>query len=163
MNTHIPRMLCLWILIMFCGCGSQQKVNDTAADGKTAALPAEGAAVSAGYCRVIATVTAIDTAQHTGDGSDPCAKAPCEAVLLVEEILGTGAGFHPPLVAGNTIPVKFAYSTAPSSMAAPDLANPLPGVQAGARIRVDIAGRQPGMGGSPGRGYTVYQYTLIKD
>lgn len=162
MIAQIPRLLCLSMLVMLCGCGSQQKVNDNTANTKTAAIPAEGPGVSAGYCRVIATVTAIDTARESGDATGPCAKAPCAAFLMVEEILGSGAGFHPPLVAGNTIAVKFAYSTAPSSEAAPDLADPLPGVKVGDRIRVDIAGRQPGMGGTPGREYTVYQYSVLQ-
>lgn len=162
MKAHLPRILFIWTLIMLCGCGSHQKANDTASDAQTATIQELSPAVSAGYCRVLATVTAIDTARYSGDANSPCAKAPCRAILKVETILGAGAGFHPPLVAGNSIPVKFAYSTAPSSEVAPDLADPLPGVQAGDRIRVDIAGRQPEMGGATGREYTVYQYALIK-
>lgn len=161
MSAYIPRMICLWIIMLICGCGSQQKVNDNTASANTAAIRGEGPAVSAGYCRVIATVAEIDTSRYRGNANDPCAKAPCRAVLMIDEILGAGAGFQPPLVAGNTVAVNFAYSTAPSSEVAPDLAEPLPGVQPGDRIRVDIAGRQPGMGGAPGREYTVYQYSVV--
>lgn len=115
------------------------------------------------HCRILATVVAIDSALNTAATNDPCAKAPCNATVRIDSLLGYGSGFPAVFSKGQEISVRFAFTTAPTAGLFPEMSPGFPGVQAGAKILADVEGGagMPAMeGASGGANFTIYEYEV---
>lgn len=110
--------------------------------------------------KVIASVISIDKTLSSGNAKDPCSKAPCNAVLKIESIIGYGSSFGGTLNVGDEIKVKFAYTTAKTTE---DLllkiSDSYDGVSVKSKIETNI--KKSSVINSVIPNYTIYGYKVL--
>jgi hypothetical protein len=113
------------------------------------------------HCRVVGTVMAIDPSLSSAQPNDPCAKAPCRASIRIDEVVGYGAAFTPPLSKGDVIEVQFAFTTGDTRSIFPDLAQHFPGVTTGTKVKADLQSNDARKGSESGRNiFTIFFYQV---
>lgn len=117
-------------------------------------------AIPPGHCRIIGTVVQINDSLSNNDDHDPCSKAPCHTRIMINQVLGYGAGFNGDVSEQQTIPVRFAFTTAETQSLGLELKNHMPGLQEGDRFWADIEYRQ--VFGGEGE-YVVYFYEVLNN
>ncbi len=111
-------------------------LEDRREAAKTLPIPAAG--LPPDVCRIVATVIRVDSTLKGSGPDDPCAKAPCEAMVLVDSVLGYGSSFPQTLSPGSLIRTHFTLSVAPTEQVLPSYKPAYPGIAAGSRIRADL-------------------------
>lgn len=118
--------------------------------------------VNPGEVRAVSTVLRIDSTRAVRSG-DPCATYPCHAVIRIDSVLAYGSGFPRPLSAGESLRARFAFTLAPSNVAMPEIAKPLPGLEVGDTFMADLR-THPKPGPDPGGpSFVVYDYSIDFD
>jgi len=102
-------------------------------------IPPEG--LPPDVCRIIGTVVRVDTALKSRRPDDPCSKAPCEALVYVDSVLGYGSSFPVILNPGETVRAHFTFSLAPTEQVLPQVKPSFPGLSPGSRFRADLESR----------------------
>jgi hypothetical protein len=102
-----------------------------------------------GTCRMAGQVMAI-LPDRDPDRQSPCGQVPCRALVRVQQVLGYGAAFQPPLVPGQEIKVYFTFTLSPTGKFFPELTAPLPGLQTGSIFEADLSALPRPDGGQPG-------------
>ena len=124
-------------------------------------MPADpGPGLAPDHCRLVATVVRIDEGRSEG-ASDPCSKAPCNATIRVQQVLGYGSGFTVPLAIGNEILVHFLFTLGTTRELFPGLNPPLPGLQVGSTFEAELSGGDMPVATSTAKSplYTVGHYS----
>lgn len=111
------------------------------------------ASISSGQCRVIAKVISVQPISTSAPKDSPCSKVPCKAVVMVEKVLGYGAGFTNPLTEGKETTLNFAFTLSSTKDLFPSLAEHLPGLSIGDTFTGNIEGTN-----TIGE-YKIYSYT----
>jgi hypothetical protein len=119
-------------------------------------LNAQQTDIAPGHCRIIGTITNINSQLSGAGPEDPCSKAPCRAVVKVDTVLGYGSAFNGTVSAGDEIPLRFMFTTAATKPLGLKLETHLPGLQNSDRFQADIESK-PRFGG--GVDYAVYLYS----
>ena len=114
--------------------------------------------VLADRCRIVAKIKDIDTTRFLDDPEAPCGKAPCYAIIIIDQILGYGSGFSPKLYKGQELEVNFKFTLAPTNEIAPDMQLGLPGLKIGNEFIADLESL-PVLGQNQSD-YVIYQYEL---
>jgi len=114
--------------------------------------------VNPGEVRAVSTVVRIDSTRAVRSG-DPCATYPCFAVIRIDSVLGYGSGFPRPLSAGESLRARFAFTLAPSNVAMPDIAKPLPGLEEGDTFLADLRAHPTPGGDAADPTLVVYDYS----
>lgn len=112
-------------------------------------------------CRARATIIAIDTSFTHGSPTDPCSKFHCRGTVRIDAVQGYGSSFVRPLSVGETVPMTFVYTLAPTRNVYPEMKPELPGLSLGSSFVADIEAGEMGIGGAPVV-FTVRTYTLSK-
>jgi hypothetical protein len=89
-------------------------------------------------CRIIGTVISVDSIRANRSASDPCSKAPCEALVRVDSVLSYGSSFPLPLSSGQMVHTHFTFTLAPTAEVLPSVKPGYPGASAGSVIRTDL-------------------------
>ena len=114
-----------------------------------------------GTCRVSVTVISIDTTRSASSSNDPCSKAPCNATVRIDNVIGYGSAFPKPLARGATIVVTFAYTVAPTKDLLPRLGKAYPGVRIGTTLEADIHSEMRlSLGGRENFSLIIYGYSI---
>jgi len=118
--------------------------------------------IAPNHCRILATVIAIDSTLDSANPDDPCAKAPCNATVRIDSLLGYGPAFPAAFSKGQQISVRFGFTTAPTAGLFPEMSQNFPGVGAGTKILADVEGTEaPAIGESTGgAAFTIYGYEV---
>jgi len=118
------------------------KQDEPAQKGKYAAVPSEALdpakMIPVGACKVVVTVVSIDSSRASTQTGDPCAKAPCTAVVRIDSVLGCGSSADRSLVPGLTLRARFTYTLASSMDLFPSLTPALPGLSVGSRFAARV-------------------------
>lgn len=157
----IQRFLILLIVIVL-GCRSTQQESVKSDDGRQEQMkPTEpGPGVPPDHCRVVGTIVAVTTAIGS-NSDDPCAKAPCIAVVKIDEILGYGSAFGTPLKKGKEIRVQFRYTLGPTKEHFPTMSPELPGLTVGSKFQADVRAPAATIAGEPQTStFSVGTYTV---
>ena len=93
-----------------------------------------------GKCRMVGTIVSIDERYTSPDAKNPCAQAPCRAVVRIDSILGYGSSFGAPLSIGQQVTMHFMFTLNPTKELFKDMAMSLPGLKVGSRFRADVEG-----------------------
>lgn len=92
--------------------------------------------ISPNMCRINGTIISIEEITET---FGPCSIKPCVAKVKIKDILGTGSGFTTPLIKGNSIKLKFAFTLSKTTKELfPTLTDPFPGLTIGDSFTGDI-------------------------
>ena len=151
------------ILVSCQSARNEKKSDESSVAQQTAAKPfAVPSSIAPNHCRILATVVAIDTVLKAANPNDPCAKAPCNATVRVDSLLGYGSGFPATLSRGQQISARFRFTTAPTAGLLPELSQNFPGVRVGTKILADVEGSQaPAFGEtSGGAAFTISGYEV---
>jgi len=157
---RIQPMIAAVALVGLSACASQTEQSVRDENQNPGQIIAQGERIAPGKCRVLCTVVAIDSSL---EASGPCAKAPCRAVVRVDSILGYGSAFGNPIAVRGEIPVRFAFTLAPTTNDLfPSMTEHLPGLALGSKFRTDLESRiqMKNSGGLPS--YEVYGYAIVK-
>ena len=120
-----------------------------------------GETVPPDHCRVTMTVLSIDPTLGSSKPDDPCAKAPCNASVRIDEVIGYGAAFPTPLAAGDVVDVHFAFTTGPTKSIFPELTLPFPGVEKGTQLTADLRAEAARRGSEEGKQkFTIFGYQV---
>lgn len=112
------------------------------------------------HCRVTAKVIKINNTLTPQNAKDPCSLAPCMATIEIESVIAYGSAFGGTLNIGDTLNVKFAYTTSKTSEdIIPNSSIELDGVQAGSKILTNIKSSQVLNSTNPG--YTIFEYEIL--
>ena len=132
---------------------SAETSRTTTSDSKP--RPADpGPGISPEHCWLVATLVSIDNTL-SDNAANPCSKAPCNATIRVEEVLGYGSSFRTPLANGNEIRVHFLYTLASTKEFFPDMKPGLPGLAVGARFEADLFGGEEQVAGAASKAPTL--------
>ena len=120
-----------------------------------------GETVPPDHCRVTVTVLSIDPVLQSSKPDDPCAKAPCNASVRIEEVIGYGSAFPTPFVAGDVVDVYFAFTTGPTKSIFPELTLPFPGVEKGTQLTADLRAEAARRGSEEAKKkFTIFGYQV---
>ncbi len=124
-------------------------------------LPIPPAGLPPDVCRILGTVVRIDSTMKSSYAGDPCSKAPCNALVRVDSVLGYGSSFPVVVSTGSVIKTRFTFTVAPTDQVLPDVKPPYPGVAPGSRIRTDLK-RLPVLGDQEGdaKPFTIEWYEV---
>lgn len=117
--------------------------------------------VLADRCRIVGTIKEIDTTRFLDDPDAPCAKYPCYATVIINEILGYGSGFSSKLYKGQEVLVNFKFTFEPTIKIDPELQMELPGLKINDKFIADLEAH-PALGKSKVE-YIIYRYELKAD
>ncbi len=138
MRSGVPLAASL-VAVLFLSCRSthQERVSDAQLQ-----IPASqtGVSIPPSMCRLVATVTGIDSLLTPSSAGDPCSKAPCQATVRVDSVLGYGSAFPYPLTPGETVRVRFAFTLGPTATILPSVSPAYPGLSIGSRFKADMEG-----------------------
>ncbi|HTP12598.1 MAG TPA: hypothetical protein VMM37_03185 [Bacteroidota bacterium] len=152
------RMTLLLIVMpaLLAACASQSDKTVREEGQKPAMLGVQGEKIAPGRCRIVGTIISVDpTLEATG----PCAKAPCRAVVRVDSILGYGSAFGTPMPVHGHVPVRFAFTLAPTTEDVfPTMTSRLPGLSVGSSFRTDIESRAEMSPEGNRSSYVIYTY-----
>jgi len=93
--------------------------------------------IAPGTCRIVGKIVQI-LPEREADKNTPCGKAPCKALLQLQNVIGYGTGFIKPLAPEQEIKVFFSFTLQATEKLFPELHTPLPGVQVGDTILTDL-------------------------
>jgi hypothetical protein len=140
-------------------CASQTDKSVRQETQKLRPISEQGERIAPGKCRIVGTIVAIDS---TMEATGPCSKAPCRAVVRVDSVLGYGSAFGNPVALQGQIPVRFAFTLAPTTKDLfPNMTDRFPGLALGSRFQTDLesAVEMKSTGGRPW--YLVYDYRRL--
>jgi hypothetical protein len=120
--------------LIFVSCRSS--LEDRHEASKSLSIPPAG--LPPDVCRIIGTVVRIDSTFKSASPDDPCSKAPCEAMVRIDSVLGYGSSFPIILSTGTVIRTHFTLTLAPTEQVLPKVKPSYPGVGAGSWIRADL-------------------------
>lgn len=115
MFTGQGTRILLWLVLLSAVIPTACK-PPAAAQAADTAVPQSNAANEKGW-RIVGKVVNVLANRDTIDPDSPCGKAPCNAIVEVEQVLEMPTT-EDNVAAGATIPVHFAFTLAPTS---PDL------------------------------------------
>ncbi len=115
--------------------------------------------IAPGRCRIVGTVMSIDSTLEEGG---PCSEAPCRAIVRVDSVLGYGSAFGNPIAVTVQIPVRFAFTLAPTTKDLfPNMTERLPGLQVGAKFQTDLEARKEMGMGERHVSYLIQEYKKL--
>jgi hypothetical protein len=157
---RIRPFLAIVVLTGLAACASQSDKSVRDEGQKPRPIAAQGERIAPGKCRMVGTLTSIDT---TLEATGPCSKAPCRATVRVDSVLGYGSAFGAPVAVAAQIAVHFAFTVAPTtSDLFPNMTERLPGLQVGSKFQTDIESRLE-MGSTGNRPtYLIYDYKILR-
>ncbi len=132
----------IFLIVGFTGCRSHKQSSKAEKAQKQSndslkAIPQATAPVPVNECRIAGTIIEIDSTLSTDDKS-PCSRAVCNAVVKIDRVLGYGSGFTKVLAPGQTIPVHFNFTLAPSQKVLPKANVDLPGLTTGSTFVANL-------------------------
>lgn len=163
MKTRILIQAFIFALALggFVGCAAKtdRTERDQKQEDARKPIAEQGVRIAPGHCRIIGTLTFIDT---TLEETGPCSKAPCRAIVRVDSILGYGSAFSNPVAMKAQVAVRFAFTLSPTTTELfPNMTERLPGLQVGSKLQTDIESRQE-MGTTGNRPtYLIYNYRKL--
>ena len=115
--------------------------------------------IAPGHCRIVGTIVSIDS---TLEERGPCSKAPCRAIVRVDSVLGYGSAFGNPIAVGAQIPVRLAFTLAPTTKELfPNMTERLPGLKVGAKFQTDLEARNEMGTGERRSSYLIQDYEKL--
>lgn len=159
--SHTFPLLSLVVLCL-CSCSSardENKKENSTGDREFVSLP--GAPIPPNTCRLIGTIVAVDSTLQPAKAGDPCSKVPCVATIRVDSLIGYGPAFARPLVSGDQIRARFAFTLRPSREQFPEMTESYPGLGPGSHFLVDVRSEPtPAMASPGGVVFVVYGYEV---
>jgi len=113
-------------------------LDDRSGESKASALKIPPAGLPPDVCRIVGTLVRVDSSLKGYRADDPCSKAPCEALVYVDSILGYGSSFPVVLSTGVTIRAHFTLTLAPTEQVLPTVKPSFPGLVLGSNFRADL-------------------------
>ncbi|CAA9260248.1 MAG: hypothetical protein AVDCRST_MAG95-2280 [uncultured Adhaeribacter sp.] len=89
-------------------------------------------------CRIIGKIVAVSS-ERDKDNTSVCGKAPCKAIVKIQQVIGYGHAFTQTLAANQEINTYFTFSLSPTAKLFPDMTTPLPGLAIGSIFEADVA------------------------
>lgn len=109
--------------------------------------------LASGQAKIVGKIISIDETRET-DG--PCAKAPCRANIIIQNLEKKGSLFQLNNIQ-DTIPVSFAFTLAPTTPELfPDIKTKYPGLKVNDRFEAKIESRLAM--NEQGLSYIIYEY-----
>ena len=145
MNVPRAKRIVIFLLFILQSCSSVSKHQSSRTDSTTATSgpsPEELITVSPNHCRIVGTVVNIDTLLEPANAGTPCSVAPCKGTVRVDSVIAYGQSFPMPLSKGESISVKFIYTTGPTEKIFPKMKPSFPGLHAGSAFVADVSGNQ---------------------
>ena len=103
----------------------------------------------------------IDPARDTAAQGMPCSVEPCNAAVRIDSVIAYGQSFPTALSRGETITVKFIYTTRPTERVFPEMKPSLPGLGVGSRFAADLSGNgEPMQGQKGGMSFEIGAYVV---
>jgi hypothetical protein len=122
--------------LMFASCRSTRE--DRREESKPPALKIPQAGLPPQVCRILGTLVRVDSTLKSQRPDDPCSKAPCEALVYVDSVLGYGSSFPAVLSPGATVRAHFTFTLGPTEQVLPSVKPPFPGLRPGSAFRADL-------------------------
>lgn len=114
-------------------------------------------------CRVLATVYELGASTPQTNLFAPCDKAPCFAKLRIDYVIGYGSAFPRPISSGDSLAVRFMYTTGKTRTVWPELHKDLPGLSIGDSFKGDIlVVKVLSRDGGAETELRIYSYELIR-
>ncbi|MFC1477662.1 hypothetical protein ACFL6L_04270 [candidate division KSB1 bacterium] len=152
----------LWGALFTCGKSRQDAEQLKAETEKVKRPPTLTERIPPERCRLVGTVVKIDERYRVQDPKDPCSKAPCRAVVRIDEVIGYGQAFGRPLATGREITVLFKFTVIPTKDIIPEMTVHYPGLETGSLFRADVESLQGDRRGTTDFSYVVYGYEVLK-
>jgi hypothetical protein len=144
-------------MLFSCGTSKHEKMEDDQKQmDKEQGPMIVGESIPPNNCRVIGTIVSIDPTLSGGGEKDPCSKAPCQATVRIDSLMGYGSAFPMVLSAGQQLRVKFGFTLGPTRELMPEVKPAMPGLSVGSRFQALING-SVAMGKTEPV-YTIYGY-----
>lgn len=150
------------LLVLF-SCKSTRQKKEQVSPGqpqKASSLKIGAQDIPPGQSRIIGTIVSIDEIQKTGNADDPCSKAPCQAVVRVDSVLGYGQGFIRPLSKNKEVPITFKFTLSPTKGLFQNMTKMYPGLEVDSKFLANIEVQQ--LLGSESFKYSISGYEIIK-
>ncbi|MER3524542.1 MAG: hypothetical protein C4326_10880 [Ignavibacteria bacterium] len=156
---HLARVPLLPIIIALiavsCSSSKQEKAQTEGSEGSVSSKHTPEV-IPPNACRIVATIVEVDSSLKGTSEKDPCSKAPCNATVRIDSVLGYGSAFPKPIGEGSVLRVRFALTLAATDKLSPDIKPALPGLRRGERFKADLTA-MPTMGSSE-PSYTIQTY-----
>ncbi|OJJ22296.1 hypothetical protein BKI52_06330 [marine bacterium AO1-C] len=127
-------LLAVTVMIGCWQCKPQSSAKKSTANDKQTLLLKP---IARGTIRVIAQVVKVKPINKTLQNT-PCADHPCEAMIKIEKVVGTGAFFYGEIKQGQSLEAYFTKTLASSEKNYPQLKPALPGLNLNDRFQADI-------------------------
>ncbi len=136
---------------------NEAKASNTAKSDDEAMAMQEGGPQMEGPVNSSILGTIVDFAELDQPVAEtsPCSKHPCRALVHVQNVLRFGSNYHGQFNPGDTIPITFAFTMAPTKDLFPEFNQHLPGLQPGDSFQAELLER-----GGVENSYTVQMYDL---